>query len=63
MNISPYKVTNSEDDTRPTFEIDRSIFNNEDQRTEDLHLQLSEKYMVYKDLADRCLINPTQIGK
>jgi hypothetical protein len=63
MNISPHKVTNSEDDTRPTFEIDRSIFNNEDQRTEDLHLQLSEKYMVYKDLADRCLINPTQIGK
>lgn len=62
MNISPYKVT-SQDDTSITFEIDRAVFNNEDQRTEDLHLQLSEKYMVYKDLADRCLINPTQIGK
>jgi hypothetical protein len=32
-------------------------------RTEDLHLQLSEKYMVYRDLADRCLINPAQIEK
>ena len=62
MNISPYKAT-SQDDTSITFEIDRAVFNNEDQRTEDLHLQLSEKYMVYKDLADRCLINPTQIGK
>jgi len=62
MNISPYKVTNAEE-APITFEIDRTIFNNEDQRTEDLHLQLSEKYMIYKDLADRCLINPTQIGK
>ena len=40
------------------FEIDKEIFNKEDQSTNDLHLQLSEKYMVYKDLADRCLINP-----
>ena len=62
MNISPYKLT-SQDSESITFEIDRTIFNKEDQRTEDLHLQLSEKYMVYKDLADRCLINPTQIGK
>ena len=62
MNIAPIKVT-SADETPITFEIDRAVFNNEDQRTEDLHLQLSEKYMVYKDLADRCLINPTQIGK
>lgn len=38
--------------------MDRTIFNKEDQRTEDLHLNLTEKYMVYKDLADRCLINP-----
>ena len=45
------------------FDIDRTIFNKQDKRTEDLHLQLSEKYMVYKDLADRCIINPTQIGK
>lgn len=44
------------------FGIDSAIFNKEDQRTEDLHLQLSEKYMVYKDLADRCIINPTSIG-
>jgi hypothetical protein len=41
------------------FGIDKSIFNKEDDRTEDLHLQLSEKYMVFKDLADRCIINPT----
>lgn len=58
MNISP-KVATDEEDPQITFEIDRNIFTNEDQRNEDLHLQLSEKYMVYKDLADRCLINPT----
>jgi hypothetical protein len=45
------------------FDIDTTIFNKEDKRTEDLHLQLSEKYMAYKDLADRCIINPTLIGK
>ena len=45
------------------FNIDRTIFNKEDQRTQDLHLQLSEKYMVYKDYADRAIINPAQIGK
>ena len=26
-------------------------------KNEDLHLRVSEKYQVYKDLADRCLIN------
>ncbi|CDW82479.1 UNKNOWN [Stylonychia lemnae] len=35
--------------------------NNE--RVEDMHLMLSEKYMTYKDLADRCLINTQQIDK
>ena len=45
--------------SKTTADIDRSIFNKQDQRTEDLHLQLSEKYMVYKDLADRVIINPT----
>jgi hypothetical protein len=44
-------------------EIDRDIFRKEDSRTEDLHLQLSEKYMLYKDLADRCIINPTETSK
>lgn len=24
----------------------------------DLHMQLSNKYMAYKDLAERCLLNP-----
>ena len=27
------------------------------EKNEDLHLRVSEKYQVYKDLADRCLIN------
>ena len=42
--------------------IDPVIFNNEDARTEDLHLQLSEKYMIYKDYAERSMINPQHIG-
>ncbi len=45
------------------FKIDSEIFSKEDRRAEDLHLQMSEKYMVYKDLADRCIINPTLVGK
>ena len=49
--------------SKATADIDRTIFNKNDSRTEDLHLQLSEKYMVYKDLADRVIINPTQICK
>jgi hypothetical protein len=28
-----------------------------EERVEDMHLKLSEKYMAYKDLADRCFIN------
>ena len=43
--------------------IDRTIFNKDNTRTEDLHLRLSEKYMHYKDLADRCFLNPLHIGK
>ena len=49
--------------SKATGDIDRTIFNKNDQRTEDLHLQLSAKYMVYKDLADRVILNPTQMGK
>lgn len=49
--------------SKATADIDRTIFNKNDQRTEDLHLQLSAKYMVYKDLADRVILNPTQMGK
>jgi len=45
------------------FDFDSEIFSKEDRRAEDLHLQMSEKYMVYKDLADRCIINPTLVGK
>ncbi len=33
------------------------------EKNEDLHLRVSEKYQVYKDLADRCLINTQFIGK
>ena len=29
----------------------------------DLHLRLSAKYMAYKDLADRCLLNPEHVCK
>mgnify|MGYP006893245917 FL=1 len=32
-------------------------------RTTDMHLLLSEKYMAYKDLADRCLIVINKEGK
>lgn len=35
----------------------------EQERNADLHLELSEKYMAYKDLADRCLINPDNVEK
>lgn len=29
----------------------------------DLHLKLSEKYMAYRDLADRCMISKEAAGK
>jgi hypothetical protein len=31
--------------------------------TGDLHLSISEKYIAYKELADRVLINPQHITK
>ena len=40
-----------------------SNFQKEEERNADLHLRLSEKYMAYKDLADRCLINSNNIGR
>ena len=43
--------------------IDPAIFNKQEARTEDLHLNLSEKYMIYKDYAERCMLNPQHIGK
>ena len=43
--------------------IDRTVFSRDQERRADLHLQLSEKYMVYKDLAERAMINPQNIGK
>ena len=43
--------------------IDRSIFSRDQERRSDLHLQLSEKYMIYKDYAERAMINPQNIGK
>jgi hypothetical protein len=35
--------------------------NNEDAEAEDLHLRLSEKFMAYKELAERCVlkVNPS----
>ena len=29
----------------------------------DLHMQLSNRYMAYRDLAERCLLNPNQLDK
>lgn len=34
----------------------------QDERVEDMHLKLTEKYQTYKDLADRCLINTQHLG-
>ena len=50
-------------DFRSRMDIDRSIFSRDQERRSDLHLQLSEKYMIYKDYAERAMINPTNIGK
>ena len=33
------------------------------ERVEDMHLQLAEKYQGYKDLSERCLLNPQYMGK
>ena len=38
--------------------VDRSIFKKEEIRSEDLHLQLSKKYMIYKEYAERTILNP-----
>ena len=45
-------------DYKNRMKVDPAIFNKEEARTEDLHLQLSEKYMIYKDYAERSMINP-----
>ena len=50
-------------DFRKRLNIDRSIFSRDKERRSDLHLQLSEKYMIYKDYAERAMINPQNIGK
>lgn len=34
-----------------------------DERTSDLHLKLSAKYMAYKDLADRCFLAKDAVDK
>ena len=33
------------------------------QKIEDMHLLLSEKYMTFKDLSDRCFINNQNLEK
>ena len=48
---------------RDGLSIDREIFHKNDRRTEELHLLLSEKYMIYKDYAQRTMLNPQHIGK
>ena len=39
------------------------MFSRSAERRADLHLQLSEKYMIYKDYAERAMINPQNISK
>ena len=39
------------------------MFSRSEERRADLHLQLSEKYMIYKDYAERAMINPQNISK
>jgi hypothetical protein len=39
-----------------------SPYKNEE-RVEDMYLRISEKYQIYKDLSDRCLINTAHIGR
>ena len=36
---------------RKRMQVDRSIFSRDAEHRADLHLQLSEKYMIYKDYA------------
>lgn len=43
--------------------MDPHFSSKDEARTEDLHLQLSEKYMVYKDLAERSMLNPQHLGE
>jgi hypothetical protein len=57
------ELLSSLEDETVADRVDRTIFNKDNTRTEDLHLRLSEKYMHYKDLADRCFLNPNLIGK
>jgi hypothetical protein len=52
-----------EEDALTAGKIDRNIFNKDNGRAEDLHLRLSEKYMHYRNLADRCLLNPLHTDK
>jgi hypothetical protein len=61
--LSASELLSSLEDETVADRIDRTIFNKDNTRTEDLHLRLSEKYMHYKDLADRCFLNPNHIGK
>ena len=62
------KQQNEEDEVAATefrkrLNVDPHIFSRDQERRSDLHLQLSEKYMIYKDYAERAMINPQNIGK
>jgi hypothetical protein len=44
--------------------INRKIFKKRmESENNNLHIRLAEKYMIYKDLSERCLINPHHIDK
>jgi len=56
-------LADRDEDRHNAFRHDENIFKKDDSRGEDLHLQLSEKYMIYKDYADRSMTNPQHMGK
>ena len=45
--------------------IDKDVFckTSTDNESEDLHLALSRKYMIFKDYSERSMLNPQHIGK
>ena len=47
-----------------SLNIDKDVFiTMTDQGSEDLHLALSRKYMIFKDYSERSMLNPQHIGK
>jgi len=56
-------LADKDEDKNNSFRQTENIFQKDDSRGDDLHLQLSEKYMIYKDYAERSMTNPQHMGK